>query len=122
MYKGLFVNAPCEALEFPDYTYEQHFGKQLSSFPPRAVMEDYLRGRYENDEILSLCKFNTSVEFVNYDESVKQFAVRTTDLKTNQDQIELFDYVFVCSGHYHKPNVVDFPGFENFEGRIMHAH
>jgi len=116
------VNAPCEALEFPDYTYEQHFGKKLSSFPPRAVFEDYMKGRYENEELLSTCRFNTSVEFVSFDEKSQKFNVRINDILKKTDTEEDFDYVLVCSGHYHKPNMVEFPGFEKFAGRIMHAH
>ena len=122
MYRDLFVNAPCEALEFPDYTYEQHFGKKLSSYPPRAVLEDYMKGRYENKELLSTCRFNTAVEFVDFNVETDKFQVRTTDLATEIDTTEDFDYVFVCSGHYHKPNVVEYPGFDNFSGKIMHAH
>lgn len=44
MYKHLWSNGPKECLEFPSYTFEQHFGKTLPSFPPRAVLRDYLEG------------------------------------------------------------------------------
>jgi trimethylamine monooxygenase len=32
-------------LEFADYTFEEHFGRQIASYPPRAVMLDYIEGR-----------------------------------------------------------------------------
>ena len=44
MYRYLWSNGPKEALEFPDYTFEQHFGKPIPSFPPREVLFDYLQG------------------------------------------------------------------------------
>ena len=46
MYRGLWSNGPKECLEFPDYTFEEHFGKAIPSYPPRAVLYDYLVGKY----------------------------------------------------------------------------
>ena len=46
MYRGLWSNGPKECLEFPDYTFEEHFGKAIPSYPPRAVLYDYLVGEY----------------------------------------------------------------------------
>ena len=45
MYRGLWSNGPKETLEFPDYTFEDHFKKAIPSFPPRAVLFDYLQGK-----------------------------------------------------------------------------
>merc|ERR1712242_434669 len=47
MYRYLWSNGPKEALEFPDYTFEDHFGKAIPSFPPREVLFDYLQGRWK---------------------------------------------------------------------------
>ena len=44
MYQGLWTNAPKECYEFPDYTFEDHFGKPIPSYPPREVFYDYLTG------------------------------------------------------------------------------
>ena len=38
------------------------------------------------------------------------------------ESAEVFDYVVVCSGHFSTPNVPYWPGFDKFEGRILHAH
>ena len=43
-YRDLFSNGPKECLEFPEYTFADHYGKAIPSFPPRVVLEDYLRG------------------------------------------------------------------------------
>lgn len=49
MYRYLWSNGPKEAsLEFPDYTFEDHFGKPIPSFPPREVLFDYLKGNRNN--------------------------------------------------------------------------
>jgi trimethylamine monooxygenase len=44
MYKHLWSNGPKETIEYPDYTFDDHFGKSIPSFPPRAVLRDYLEG------------------------------------------------------------------------------
>ena len=44
MYYDLWINNPKEAFEYPDYTYEEHFGKLIPSFTPRAVVRDYIEG------------------------------------------------------------------------------
>ena len=39
MYGGLWSNGPKEALEFADYTFEEHFGTPIPSYPPREVLQ-----------------------------------------------------------------------------------
>ena len=45
MYYDLWINNPTCNNEYPDYTYEEHFGKILPSYVPRAVVRDYLEGK-----------------------------------------------------------------------------
>jgi trimethylamine monooxygenase len=52
----------------------------------------------------------------------KKFRVETTDLETDQSSKETFDYVIVATGIFNVPNVPDFPGLDEFEGRVQHAH
>lgn len=33
MYRYLWTNGPKEGLEFADYSFEEHFGKQIASYP-----------------------------------------------------------------------------------------
>lgn len=44
MYQGLWSNGPKEGLEYPDYTFDEHFGKAIPSYAPREVLLDYLKG------------------------------------------------------------------------------
>ena len=44
-YRDLFSNSPKECLEFPEYTFMDHFGKEIPSIPPRPVLYDYLKVR-----------------------------------------------------------------------------
>ena len=44
MYYDLWINNPHCSLEYPDYTYEEHFGKALPAYVPRSVVRNYLEG------------------------------------------------------------------------------
>ena len=46
MYRYLWSNGPKEGLEFADYSFEEHFGKQIASYPPRSVLFDYIAVSY----------------------------------------------------------------------------
>jgi len=122
MYRYLWSNGPKECLEYPDYSFEQHFGKEIPSYPPRAVIYDYLKGRFNKPEIMARVRLATAVRMVKYNEENKKFNVTSCNLDTNKDAVENFDYVYVCTGHYHNPKMIHFPGFETFAGRLLHAH
>ncbi|XP_023330766.1 flavin-containing monooxygenase FMO GS-OX-like 8 isoform X2 [Eurytemora carolleeae] len=123
MYRYLWSNGPKETLEFPQYTFEEHFGKAIPSFPPREVLFDYLQGRWKKEDIKKYVKFNTVVRDVCYNKETDDFTVSVKRL--DEDQVEdgeRFDYVVVASGHYSVPNVPSFPGIDRFPGRVLHSH
>lgn len=42
--------------------------------------------------------------------------------ETGAEHEELFECVLLAQGHHAKPKKVQFPGQENFQGRIIHSH
>jgi len=122
MYRYLWSNGPKECLEFADYTFEEHFGKPIPSFPPREVLRDYLEGRAKKSDVRKYIRFRTAVRMVEYSNDTGRFTVTSHDLKNNNVVSEEFDYVVVASGHFSVPNVPYFEGVEGFPGRVLHAH
>jgi trimethylamine monooxygenase len=122
MYRYLWSNGPKEGLEFADYSFEEHFGKLIASYPPRAVVFDYIEGRVKKAGVRAWIRFRTPVRFVRYDESTAKFTVTVHDLRSDRMYEEEFENVIVSSGHFSTPNVPEFPGFAIFGGRILHAH
>ena len=120
MYRYLWSNGPKEGLEFADYTFEEHFGKPIASYPPRAVLFDYIKGRVEKAGVRKWIQFNTIVRDVR--KVGDQFEVTTRNETTDTEATETFDNVVVASGHFSVPNVPEYPGFDTFNGRILHAH
>jgi len=122
MYRYLWSNGPKECLEFADYTFEEHFGKSIASYPPRAVMLDYIKGRLIKSNFRDKIKFKTPVRSVVYNKEDDNFTITSHDLKNDQVSSEIFDYVVCASGHFSTPNVPTFKGLDKFGGRVMHAH
>lgn len=122
MYRYLWSNGPKECLEFADYTFEEHFGRPIASYPPREVLWDYIKGRVEKAGVRDKCRFRTPVRYVEYSDDSEKFTVTVHDLAKDHVYSEEFDYVIVASGHFSTPNVPFFEGLDTFSGRVMHAH
>lgn len=122
MYRYLWSNGPKEGLEFADYSFEEHFGKQIASYPPRAVLFDYIEGRVLKAGVRDWIRFSTVVRNVEYDMEAGDFTVTVHDLAADHVYKERFDNVIVASGHFSTPNVPEYEGFSTYNGRIIHAH
>ncbi|MEX0922474.1 MAG: NAD(P)/FAD-dependent oxidoreductase [Rhodovibrionaceae bacterium] len=122
MYRYLWSNGPKECLEFSDYTFDEHFGKPIPSFPPREVLEDYVLGRAKKSGVRGKIRFNTVVRLVEHDADTDSFNLTVEDLESGVVRHETFDYVIVSTGHFSVPNVPYFEGVEKFPGRVLHSH
>ncbi len=121
MYRYLWSNGPKEGLEFADYSFEEHFGKQIASYPPRAVLFDYIEGRVKKAGVRDMIRFETVVRAVEETADGK-FTVKVRNLPEDTEYEEVFDHVVCASGHFSTPNVPEFEGFDTFKGRVLHAH
>lgn len=121
MYRYLWSNGPKEVLEFADYTFEDHFGAPIPSFPPREVLYDYITGRAEKDDLRRFIQFNTAVRWIAED-GADGFEVTVESLTDGHTRVEQFDHVIVATGHYSIPNVPAYEGFTTFPGRVLHSH
>ena len=111
-----------KGLEFADYSFEEHFGKSIASYPPRAVLYDYIIGRVKKAGIRDWIRFNSPVRHVTYDDASGKFTIIVKDNLKDEEYSEEFDNVIVASGHFSTPNVPEFKGFDSFNGRVLHAH
>lgn len=122
MYRYLWSNGPKECLEFADYSFDEHFKRPIASYPPRAVLWDYIKGRAEKAGIRDAIRFESPVRLVRFNQATDDFSVTVHDHKSDRIYDERFDHVVVASGHFSVPNIPTFAGLETFNGRVMHAH
>ncbi|XP_060606971.1 trimethylamine monooxygenase-like [Ruditapes philippinarum] len=125
MYKNLWSNTIKEMMEFPDYTFETHFGKTTPSYMPRSAMRDYLEGHWTKGACTNLKKFiefNTAVRYVKFNDDENNFIVTVNDHNTGETREEIFSHVVVATGIFNTPNTPEIKGIGEFHGRILHAH
>ena len=122
MYRYLWSNGPKECLEFADYSFDEHFGSPIPSFPPREVLFDYITGRAKKSNVRQYIRFGTAVRGVSFDEGSQSFTLTIESFDDDTVSSEQFDHVIVATGHFSTPNVPEYPGFESFPGRILHSH
>ena len=122
MYRYLWSNGPKECLEFTDYSFEEHFGRPIPSYPPRAVLHDYIKGRIEKSGVVSYIKLSTTVRSCTYNDDTGKFTVAVKDLISDEVSSSEFDYVICSSGHFSTPNIPEFDGIRSFPGRVLHSH
>jgi trimethylamine monooxygenase len=120
MYRYLWSNGPKEVLEFADYSFEEHFGRAIPSFPPREVLYDYITGRATRDDLRRFIQFGTAVRWLA--EAGDGFDLTIESLTDQHTHVEHFDHVIVATGHFSVPNVPSYDGFASFPGRILHSH
>lgn len=141
MYHHLFTNGPKECIEYPDYPFEQHFGFELPSFPPRAPVLEYIRGRHAqyiddvetSSEVVSVLPLASSAK--QSDDNATGARYEVTWCKRDGDELSLsmsentieenrqgritgsktetFDKVVVACGHFSKPFSPPFPGLQD---------
>ncbi|GGZ95304.1 potassium transporter [Ignatzschineria ureiclastica] len=122
MYRFLWINAPKEALEFGDYTFDEHFKEPIPSYVPRAVLKDYIVSRVERDNIRDYIRFNHAVRWVEYLPANEKFRVTVMDHTQDRLITNEFDYVVCATGHFSTPYLPQVEGLEDFSGRVIHSH
>ena len=121
MYKHLWSNAPKECLEFPNYTFEQHFCEPTWSYIPRVALRDYILGYAKHMNVnFDSVRLNTMVKNVVYHENCKKFEITAQD--TDNLYSEHFDHVIVATGHFSVPVMPDYAGMSDYTGLVMHSH
>lgn len=86
------------------------------------MLSDYVQGRVKKAGVRNQVRFRHPVKWVEYLEAEKKFLVTAQSLEADQRVTEKFDYVVFYTGHYSFSNFPQLPGFESFNGRILHAH
>lgn len=121
MYRYHQTNGLNEMLELPDYSFVEHFGHAITSYPPRAVMLDYLQGwarKWRIDVTL-----NRKVTTCKFDKKTSKFIVVSEDTRSASRKHSYFDYVVVATGHFSTPNhIPPYPGQQHFDGFQIHSH
>eukprot|EP00527_Entomoneis_sp_CCMP2396_P001372 CAMPEP_0198138722 /NCGR_PEP_ID=MMETSP1443-20131203/2107_1 /TAXON_ID=186043 /ORGANISM="Entomoneis sp., Strain CCMP2396" /LENGTH=569 /DNA_ID=CAMNT_0043800623 /DNA_START=197 /DNA_END=1906 /DNA_ORIENTATION=- len=127
--ESLWTNGPKEAMEFFDYTFADHYGKdtKLPVFLPRAEVLKYMISRvtrHSPDFMERYAQFNTEVVHVTYNDEDGKFTVHTKNVETGVESQGIFDKCIWAAGECGIPNVPKalkdaFAGFTR--GPVVHS-
>lgn len=119
---SLWGNTPKELIEYPDYTFHDHFGCYLPSYLPRAMILDYIVGRAKANNLRQFIRFNTVVRHVDFIDEKNEFSVEVEDFNKSSLENFTFDRVIVATGRFHVPHMIHIDGVDQFPGRVFHSH
>ena len=105
MYRYLWSNGPREGLESSDHSFDAHPARPIASYPPRAVLLDYIEGRVNAAGVKDWFRFNTVIRWVSYDTASEKFHVTAYDHKKDSSYTERFDQVVEAPGYFSTPNM-----------------
>jgi cation diffusion facilitator CzcD-associated flavoprotein CzcO len=126
MYEGLWINGPSQAIEFADYTYDDHFQRALPIFLPRKSVLEYLLARVTSKEdIFQHVKFDTTVQSVRFEEALEKFVIVTVDNFTGETSVGHYDKCIWAAGLNGKPrfasNIKKMLSEQKFKGQVVHS-
>ena len=123
MYEGLWTNGHKDAMEFFDYTYEDHFKAPQPVYMPRKqTLECVLKRVALHENIFKHVHFSTEVISVTYDVDIKKFLVVTTNAE-GVTTTQYYDKCVWASGMNGKPNMVSSvaKNLFSFKGQVVHS-
>lgn len=95
--------------EFPNFMDHKHFKKYLCMYAEKFNLRHCIKFEHSVDKIEKVGENN-------------RWKVTSRNVVSGKCSSEMFDFVMVCNGHLHEPNMPTFPGLDRFKGKVMHTH
>lgn len=117
MYEGLRTNLPKEIMGYPDYPYPKDIEE---SFVPSAEVLKFLQSYAQHFDLSKYIKLQH--EIIRVRPLNEKWEIYVRDIKHDEISKEIFDFVFVCNGHYSMPLMPAIVGIEEYKGKKLHSH
>lgn len=118
-YPGLRTNNTKQTYEFSDHAYPEDTDLSPRAEQVRAYLESYA----DRFAIREMIRFRQEV--VSIDRPPSPDAAWTVKYRPaggdGPESAASFDFIAVCNGVYHRPNIPEIPGAQSFRGRILHS-
>lgn len=104
-------------MSFPDFSYPTN----TTPYPTQADVLKYLHSYVNEFDLKKSIRLSRLVVRVIPVENGK-WELLVRNLRTNTMETKIFDFVFVCNGHYSKPFIPNIAGAQEFGGKMIHSH
>ncbi|XP_062595036.1 flavin-containing monooxygenase 5-like [Saccostrea cucullata] len=98
--------------EYPNFMAHKHFKSYLKLYAEHFGLMKYIRLKHTVERVEKADDFDDTGEWV----------ITTKNLSSGKVEKRKVNFVMVCNGHLHEPNIPKFQGLEKFKGRVLHTH
>lgn len=115
MYNTLRTNLPKEIMAFNYETPFKNYGLKPHSYLTHSEVQEYLEDFFASRQLKDCFRFDCTVEQVKRVPSISNPSDNLWDVTytaENAEHSEQFDAVMLCNGHYNKPYIPDYEGFD----------
>uniref|UniRef100_A0A0A9DX06 Flavin-containing monooxygenase n=1 Tax=Arundo donax TaxID=35708 RepID=A0A0A9DX06_ARUDO len=126
LYASLRTNLPREIMGFLDFPFVASAGSGSAAdprrFPGHEEVLRYLEAFARRFDLHRLVRFETEVVSVRREDGGR-WAVTSRKLgEKGSGEVEVYDAVVICNGHYTEPRIAVIPGVDAWPGKQMHSH
>ncbi|XP_061174812.1 flavin-containing monooxygenase 5-like [Saccostrea echinata] len=98
--------------DFPNFMAHRHFKSYLKLYAEHFGLMKYIKFKHIVERVEKADDFEDTGEWV----------ITTKNLSSGKVEKRKVNFVMVCNGHLHEPNIPKFKGLEKFKGRVLHTH
>ena len=132
MYSNLRTNLPKQIMAFSE---DHPFHANLPSYLLHEDVQSYLEDFAMSEDLHSLIRYNCRVEMVEKMSEGRGWQIRSQKMclssqpspqqlqpkQSDETEVEVFDAVVICNGHYSEPLIPPVEGSESFRGLQLHS-
>jgi hypothetical protein len=107
MYNSLKTNLSKQIMGFTDFPFKE----TTENFPTAKIVSEYLEDYAKHFNLTKKIKLESKVTKIELNGD-------KWDVEVNNEEIEQFDGVVICSGHYSEPFIPNISGLKEFENKI----
>ncbi|KAG9452377.1 hypothetical protein H6P81_005281 [Aristolochia fimbriata] len=130
LYRSLRTNLPRRIMGFSDYPFKvRDEGGDSREFPGHEEVLSYLERFARDFELTDLTRFKTEVTCVRMGTRKDEWLVESRRRKAcsglepgSEVEMEIFQAVVVCNGHFVEPRIAAIPGIGKWPGKQIHSH
>lgn len=113
----LHANASKFIIMYSDYPWP----KDVSIYPSAMQVQEYLVGYAKRFDLEKHVKLNCPVDSVCWQSETCKWEVTYTDLLSNEENFEIFDFLMIATGQHSVPRMPKIPNSEKFKGLQVHS-